>query len=319
MKNKLTLLLTLLVFSLHTYSQSKKAIAGQFMFYFEENYNKELYGKIYNRFTAPFQKKVSKEKWNSILSEFQTKYGKIKYFNFIEVSQAAVRFNVKFEKGNQRFKIYPSEQILNKLDAFLYRDNPVLEKNISKITLPFKEGKWWVMQGGDTKKQNNHQTINYQKNAFDFVLLNKDSKRYTGNRRQNENHFSFGKEVIAPVEGEIVSVINGVKDNIPGHINRYYYSGNTVILKTKNNEFLFFGHLKNQSIKVKVGDKVTKGQTLAQIGNSGASYYPQLHFHVQNIEDINGADGVKCFFDKVNVNGNEKSNYSPVKGDIISN
>ena len=46
---------------------------------------------------------------------------------------------------------------------------------------------------------------------------------------------------------------------------------------------------------------------------------PHLHFHIQNVEDINKATGVKCYFDKIFINGQVRSDYSPVKNEVISN
>jgi len=44
-----------------------------------------------------------------------------------------------------------------------------------------------------------------------------------------------------------------------------------------------------------------------------------LHFHIQNVEDINKATGAKCYFDEIIVNGKLKNDYSPVKSDKIEN
>jgi murein DD-endopeptidase MepM/ murein hydrolase activator NlpD len=63
---------------------------------------------------------------------------------------------------------------------------------------------------------------------------------------------------------------------------------------------------------------VKQGQLLGLCGNSGNSSEPHLHFHQQNIENLNKATGVKCFFSKLEVNGILKTDYSPVKGDKIS-
>ena len=123
--------------------------------------------------------------------------------------------------------------------------------------------------------------------------------------------------MIAPSAGEIVLVVDGVKDNRPGEMNPAYVPGNTVIIKTENNEYLFFAHFKQHSIKVKHGQKVKQGDLLGLCGNSGNSSEPHLHFHIQNVEDINIATGVKCYFDEISVNGNLMTDYSPIKDERI--
>ena len=94
---------------------------------------------------------------------------------------------------------------------------------------------------------------------------------------------------------------------------------NTVILKTTNNEYLFFAHFKQNSIKVKKGQKIKQGETLGLCGNSGNSSEPHLHFHIQNVKDMNVATGVKCYFDQIVVDGKMKKDYSPIKGEKIQN
>ena len=115
----------------------------------------------------------------------------------------------------------------------------------------------------------------------------------------------------------MVLVVDGVKDNKPGVLNPVYVPGNTVIIKTTNNEYLFFAHFKHHSIKVKEGQKLKQGQLLGQCGNSGNSSEPHLHFHIQNVEEMLGATGIKCYFEKLVVNGQIKTDYSPIKGDRI--
>jgi murein DD-endopeptidase MepM/ murein hydrolase activator NlpD len=90
-----------------------------------------------------------------------------------------------------------------------------------------------------------------------------------------------------------------------------------VILKTVNNEFLVFCHFRHHSIKVQEGQKVKQGQLLGLCGNSGHSSEPHLHFHIQNVENMDKATGVKCYFDNLYVNDKLKTDYSPVKGDVV--
>lgn len=59
--------------------------------------------------------------------------------------------------------------------------------------------------------------------------------------------------------------------------------GNVVVIKHDSGNVGFasrYDHLKRNSIKVRVGDRVTKGQVIAQVGSSGRSTRPHLHFEV---------------------------------------
>jgi len=166
---------------------------------------------------------------------------------------------------------------------------------------------------------NYHIESEAQKNAFDIVITDNNGKTFKTDGKTNEDYYAFGKELIAPCDAEVVLAVDGIKDNTPGELNPVYVPGNTVVLKTINNEFLFFAHFKQNSIVVKQGQKVKKGELIGLCGNSGNSSEEHLHFHIQNVEDINKATGAKCYFDEIIVNGKLKNDYSPVKSDKIEN
>ena len=184
--------------------------------------------------------------------------------------------------------------------------------------MPFK-GEWTVFWGGDTKELNYHVEYEAQKGAFDIIITDENGKSHNNNGERNEDYYAFGKELIAPCEAEVVLVVDGIKDNKPGEFNPIYIPGNTVILKTKNGEYLFFAHFQQNSIVVKQGQKVKKGELLGLCGNSGNSSEPHLHFHLQNVEDMNKATGAKSYFEEIYVNGRLKKDYSPIKNEKIKN
>lgn len=62
--------------------------------------------------------------------------------------------------------------------------------------------------------------------------------------------------------------------------------GNYVKIKHGNGYYTLYAHLKYGSVTVKVGDKVTKGQTIGYMGNTGHSIGAHLHFEVRNTQDI---------------------------------
>lgn len=56
--------------------------------------------------------------------------------------------------------------------------------------------------------------------------------------------------------------------------------GNGILLDHGGAYQTFYCHLKKGSLKVKPGDQVTEGQTIAEIGQSGMAEFPHLHFAV---------------------------------------
>lgn len=86
--------------------------------------------------------------------------------------------------------------------------------------------------------------------------------------------------IIAHSDGVVVSCRN----NIKGFVNGSY--GNYVKIKHNNGYFTLYAHLTYGSVKVKVGDKVTKGQIIGYMGNTGYSFGAHLHFEVRNEKDV---------------------------------
>ena len=73
--------------------------------------------------------------------------------------------------------------------------------------------------------------------------------------------------------------------------------GNHVILKMKEKEiYAFFAHARCGSIQVREGEAVRRGQHLADVGHSGNSTAPHLHFHLMDRANILEAQGVPCRF-----------------------
>lgn len=65
--------------------------------------------------------------------------------------------------------------------------------------------------------------------------------------------------------------IYAVADGIVLSIQNQYTGGNVLLIKHDNGLISEYGHLKDNSIRVKVGEKVSRGQWVANMGNTG--YY----------------------------------------------
>jgi murein DD-endopeptidase MepM/ murein hydrolase activator NlpD len=61
------------------------------------------------------------------------------------------------------------------------------------------------------------------------------------------------------------------------------------------------------SVRVKVGDKVKRGQVLGLLGNSGNSSEPHLHFHICNANSELACEGLPYAFVEYELQGKGES------------
>ncbi|XZF16699.1 peptidoglycan DD-metalloendopeptidase family protein [Chitinophagaceae bacterium MMS25-I14] len=309
------------MFSCLTFAQGEKAIYKTVADNFEQNYNADKSEAIFAAFSPEMQQALPLDRTKDYLASLKQQAGRITKRTFVKYNETYASYKTQFERALLAVNISVDENSkINGLFVKPFKDDsaPKIERNKSKLRLPFN-GEWTVTWGGDTKEQNYHVESEAQKNAFDILITDANGSTHKTDGKTNKDYYAFGKELSAPCDGEVVLVVDGVKDNVPGVLNPVYVPGNTVIIKTANDEYLFFAHFKQHSIVVKEGQKVKQGQKLGLCGNSGNSSEPHLHFHIQNIEDMNAATGVKCYFDKIIVNGQVQTDYSPVRKDKISN
>ena len=308
--------------SIHSIAQTEKADYKKAADHFEQYYNAGSFDAVFALFGDEMQKALPLEKTTEFLTGLKSQAGQITKRSFIKyVSGTYATYKTTFERALFAINIsVDKEGKINGLFVKAYVDDslPKPERNTTKLKLPFN-GEWAVVWGGDTKELNYHVESEAQKNAFDIVIRNSKGSSYKTTGQTNDDYYAFGQELFAPCDGEVVLVVDGVKDNKPGELNPVYVPGNTVIIKTAANEYLFFAHFKQQSIKVKQGQQVKQGQVLGLCGNSGNSSEPHLHFHIQNVENMTAATGIKCYFDKLMVNGKLTTDYSPIQKDKISN
>jgi len=319
MKNLLLFLLFIGSSTLHAQEEPKNYEAVSNMIV--NNYNQEYFDGIFNLYAQSMKDYLPLEKTQDFFKSIYGSVGKIETSKFIKFENGLAKYKTNFENGLYaiNFALDKENKIVGLLvNAFVENKHPTPERNLTSMILPF-HGDWHVFWGGDTEEDNYHVVSKAQKNAFDLVIMDEDGKSYKGEGKSNEDYYAFGEDIIAPCDAEVVLAVDGIKDNVPGEMNPIYALGNAVILKTDKDEYLYFAHFKQSSIQVKQGDQVKQGQLLGHCGNSGNSSEAHLHFHIQNIEDINEATGMKCYFKKINVNGEIKEDYSPVKGSVISN
>jgi len=198
--------------------------------------------------------------------------------------------------------------------------NPPPEYNATDLMLPFN-GVWLVYWGGDSPEVNAHHGVDFQNHAVDFIRIGKNGLSHVGEGTNNEDYYCYGQNIMAPANGRVADVINGVRDNRPGYMNPYSALGNCILLQHHALEYSLFAHLQRDSIRVVVGQTVKGGQIIGKCGNSGNSSEPHLHFQLQNSLLAHDAISIRpgiCSVSYMRIRqSHEVMAYSPLKGDSV--
>ncbi|MHC5902806.1 M23 family metallopeptidase [Streptomyces sp. S6] len=174
-------------------------------------------------------------------------------------------------------------------------------------------GRWRALNGPGTKVPS-HTHSYAQTYAIDLVHhpLEKDpppARRVWPVGRRPQHYPAFGSPVLAPGAGVVVEAVDRQRDHLsrtslPGLA--YFFAegavrtlgwprhlmGNHVILELEDGVYAVFAHLRKGSLKVAAGDRVVKGQQLAECGNSGNSSEPHVHFQLMDGPDPETARGL---------------------------
>ncbi|WP_020582429.1 M23 family metallopeptidase [Endozoicomonas elysicola] len=101
----------------------------------------------------------------------------------------------------------------------------------------------------------------------------------------NLPQMNSGVAVLAAADGKVVATRDGVADTYLDRKKRDEISktglGNAVVIEHPNGWRTIYGHLKEGSLMVQKGDIVTSEQKLGDIGLSGLTEFPHVHFQVQ--------------------------------------
>jgi hypothetical protein len=148
-----------------------------------------------------------------------------------------------------------------------------------------------------------------QRFAIDWLQLREDGRTFTGDSKDNKNYRCYGAEALAVADALVVGVKDGIPENIPGPTSRAVpitletVGGNFVILDLGQGRYAFYAHLQPGSLRVKLNDKVRRGQVLGLVGNSGNSTEPHLHFHVSDGNSPLGSNGLPYVITEFEVQG----------------
>ena len=200
--------------------------------------------------------------------------------------------------------------VVEDVSVIIHRSPPI-------VIAPPLRGENWLAANGISNVSIHRRTVLpvngkariAQRFATDWIKLGADGLPFHGNPANNANWYAYGMEVLAVSRATVVAVNDGVPENVPLSDQRAVpitlktLGGNYALLDLSNGYFALYAHLQPGSLRVKVGDKVRRGQVLGLLGNSGNSDAPHLHFQVADAISPFGAEGVPCVFESFEVQG----------------
>ncbi|EGX60210.1 secreted peptidase [Streptomyces zinciresistens K42] len=194
------------------------------------------------------------------------------------------------------------------------RDSPRASREPVEVEPPFT-GRWSALNS-PADRTPSHGTHAYaQTFAIDVVAEPAEGAR-PGFRwlwpiaRRNDAFPAFGAPLLAVADATVVRAVDDQRDHLSrtsllalmylmiveasvrdlSGVKRVV--GNHVVLDLGAGTFALYAHLRNGSLTVREGDRVTAGQRLARCGNSGNSTEPHLHFQLMDTADPDTARGI---------------------------
>lgn len=274
---------------------------------FGQHFINEQFEMIYKATSKDFQQLLGLNEFQHICHSFKQGVKSLERFSEKEWFGTTQIIWVDQTKQKAIQLAYESNQVITGFylkSLNTYDSDKKWTKN--QYRMPIRD-EWFVFWGGTNEFDNYHYAYENQRYAYDLVRVI-NGATYDGTNLINENYFAFGTDVVAPFNGKVVKVVDGIKDNVPGEMNEQYPAGNYVVIEHPNKEYSMIAHFKNGSILVKEGEQIKEGQLLGQCGNSGNSSEAHIHFQVMDRPQFEKAKSIRIQF---------QNQYEPIQGDTV--
>ncbi|MGE8271584.1 M23 family metallopeptidase [Stenotrophomonas sp.] len=181
---------------------------------------------------------------------------------------------------------------------------------------PLQGGRWLAHEGpgaaqshhwGSLVAVNGELTIP-QRFALDLVGVDAQGRAVRpGTKDLQHTRHSDWVGYAAPVLAVADGIVRATRDGQPEHapltaqpepssLTADGLFGNYVVVEIAPDVFASYAHLRAGSVKVRPGQRIQRGQVLAQLGQSGNSAAPHLHFQLSNKATFEGSEGIPYVF-----------------------
>ncbi len=184
------------------------------------------------------------------------------------------------------------------------------------LSAPVKGGTWYMSEGcgsDNTHHRRGLAPVNGelsvpQRFAIDFFMVDARNRTWAGDPSKVTSYFSYRQPIVAAAPGTVVDSEDGLPNSTalpdppkPPPIDQTV--GNHVTVRIGTGLYVLYAHMDPGSVRVHIGEKVTRGQLLGLIGTSGNSTTPHLHFQIMTTPEFFPTDSVPYVFDQFRLLG----------------
>jgi len=168
---------------------------------------------------------------------------------------------------------------------------------------PLRAGPWVAVH--DPRWPRGHRRVTYAidgnaklpgRFAIDWVATDASGSLTHGDADRPADAIGYGADVLAGADAVVAAVRDGIgeSDSIKGNTPHALGegAGNYVVLEVASGRYAFYEHLRRGSVRVRVGERVRKGEVIGALGFSGDTTGPHLHLHVADCADPLACEGV---------------------------
>jgi Peptidase family M23 len=184
------------------------------------------------------------------------------------------------------------------------------------LSPPVKGGIWYMSEGccnDNTHHRRGLAPINGQLSvpqrfAIDFFKVDNRMRAWAGDPSKITSYFSYRQPVVAAAAGTVVDSEDGLPNSTalphPPPVPPIDQTvGNHVTVRIGPGLYALYAHLDPGTVKVHIGEKVSRGELLGLIGTSGNSTTPHLHFEIMTTPEFFPTDSVPYVFDQFRLLG----------------
>ena len=190
-----------------------------------------------------------------------------------------------------------------------------VEREAVVISPPFR-GEWAAFNGPSNSSGHRrlvmaldgHVAIG-QRFAIDYLQVDSTGSSRRGDALNNRSYYAYGTELLAVADGIVAATKDSIPENVPGANSRAVpitletVGGNYVGIDLGKGRYALYAHVQPHSLRVKVGDRVKRGQVIALLGNSGNSTEPHVHFQIADGPTFLSSEGMPYALESFEVVG----------------